>query len=496
MTALPERVRVAIVGAGFAGIGMAATLERAGRRDYVVLERAGALGGVWRDNTYPGCQCDVPSHLYSYSFAPRPDWTRSFSYQPEIWQYLEDVAHRFGVRPHIRFDAEVRDARWDEEERVWRIETPAGSLAADALVFGAGALSEPSLPDVPGLGDFAGTIFHSAAWRHDHDLAGERVAVIGTGASAIQFVPRIQPRVARLYVFQRTPPWVMPRADRPVGARERAFYRSAPIAQRLSRAGIYWGREVLALGFAGWKPMMRVAEYLATRHIRRQVADPALRAKVTPSYALGCKRILPSNEWYPALQQPNVELVTDRIAEVRPHSIVTVDGVERHVDTIVLGTGFNVTAHPAFDRVAGRGGRVLGELWRREGISAYKGTTVAGFPNLFLMTGPNTGLGHSSMIHMMESQFAYVLGALDALDARGGGAAEPKPEAQAAYNDALQERLARTVWTTGGCVSWYLDEHGRNRTLWPGFTWRFRLATRRFDPNAYRFDGETAGSSR
>lgn len=481
-----EHHRVAIVGAGFAGIGMAITLRRAGYRDVVVLERAGAVGGTWRDNTYPGCQCDVPSHLYSFSFAPKHDWTRSFGLQEEIRAYLEECADRFGVRPQIRLHAGVERARWDERTRRWRLEGTFGTMTAEVLVSCVGALSEPSVPDLPGIESFEGAAFHSARWRHDLDLAGKLVAVIGTGASAVQFVPAIQPMVGRLMVFQRTPPWVVPRMDRQVGARARERYRRHPMLQKAARLGVYWSRELLVFGFAKRPRLMAYPAWLARRHREAQVADPALRAKLTPSYAIGCKRILLSDDWYPALQQPNVELVTERIAEVRPRSIVTADGAEREVDAIVYGTGFRVTSHPAYDMLLGRDGRNLGELWRRDGIAAYKGTTVAGFPNLFLIVGPNTGLGHSSMVFMMESQFAYVLDALRTLDARGAVAAEPRPEAQAAFNARLQARLARSVWNTGGCASWYLDEHGCNRALWPGFTWQFRLSTRRFDVDAYR----------
>jgi cation diffusion facilitator CzcD-associated flavoprotein CzcO len=490
-----EHHRVAVIGAGFAGIGIAATLTRAGYDDVVVLERASTVGGTWRDNTYPGCQCDVPSHLYSFSFAPNPEWSRLFPLQSEIWQYLEDCADRFDVRRLMRFGVEVLDARWDDAARLWRIATSEGDLTADVLVSGVGALSAPSVPDLPGLGAFEGTVFHSARWRHDHDLTGERVAVVGTGASAIQFVPAIQPKVGRLFVFQRTPPWVVRRPDRPIDEKERERFRRHPARQRASRLAIYWGRELLVVAFAKFPPAMRVLERFARAHMRRQVPDPDLRRRLTPGYSLGCKRILPSNEWYPALQKPNVELVTDPIAEIRPRSIVTASGAEREVDTIELGTGFRVTTHPAFETIRGREGLSLAEVWRRDGMAAYKGTTVAGFPNLFVMTGPNTGLGHSSVVFMLESQFAYLLDALRTIDAHGVASVEPTPEAQAAYNAKVQAKLAGTVWNTGGCSSWYLDSRGRNTTLWPGFTWQFRLATRRFDPEAYRMISRAAATA-
>ena len=481
-----EHHRVAVIGAGFAGIGVATTLMRAGYDDVVLLERASTVGGTWRDNTYPGCQCDVPSSLYSYSFAPKRDWTRAFGLQAEIWDYLEECADRFGVRPKVRFDTDVLGAQWDEAAARWRVETSTSDLTAEILVAGVGALSAPSVPDLPGLDAFEGTVFHSARWRHDHSLAGERVAVVGTGASAIQFVPAIQPLVERLTVFQRTAPWVTRHTDRPLGRRARERLRRFPFLQTAARLGVYWGRELLVIPFARQPRLMRALEWQAKRHRERQVRDPELLAKVTPTFALGCKRVLPSNRWYPALQRPNVELVTERIAEIRPRSIVTADGAEREVDTIILGTGFRVTTHPAFDLIRDAAGVSLGERWRREGMAAYKGTTVSGYPNLFLMTGPNTGLGHSSVVFMLESQFAYVVDALRTMDARGVAAVDPLPEAQAAYNARLQAKLAGTVWNTGGCSSWYLDASGRNTTLWPGFTWQFRLATRRFDPSAYR----------
>jgi cation diffusion facilitator CzcD-associated flavoprotein CzcO len=484
MDQLSERhYRIAIVGAGFSGIGLAIQIRRAGIDDFVILERSAGVGGVWRANTYPGCQCDVPSHLYSFSFAPKHDWSRYFAPQAEIWAYLEDCTNRFGVRPHLRSHTTVHEARWDDVEQLWRVETSAGSITADVLVAAVGGLSEPSVPSIPGLERFEGVMFHSADWRHDHDLTGEAVAVVGTGASAIQFVPEIQPVVGRLTIFQRTPSWVVPRFDAPIGRRARERYRRHPWLQRLVRRAIYWSRELLVPGFARTGGPLRVTALLARRHLRRQVPDERLRAMLTPEYSVGCKRILLSDTWYPAIQQPNVEVVSTPIAEVRSRSIVTTDGAEYLADTIVLGTGFRVTTHPAFDVIRDGGGRSLGEVWREAGMAAYKGTAVAGFPNLFIMTGPNTGLGHTSMIFMMESQFAYVVDAVRRLES---AAADPLPEAQRAYNDRLQAALAKTVWNTGGCASWYLDAHGRNTTLWPGYTWQFRLATRRFDIANYR----------
>jgi cation diffusion facilitator CzcD-associated flavoprotein CzcO len=472
-------VKIAIIGTGFSGLGMAIRLKQAGIEDFVLLERADDVGGTWRDNTYPGCQCDVPSHLYSFSFARNPNWSRTYSRQPEIWDYLREVTRRFGIAPHIRFDHEVTNAEWDEDARRWRIETSQGEVVAQVLVSGVGGLSEPSRPSIPGLEHFEGAVFHSAAWDHDHDLAGERVAVIGTGASAIQIVPRIVKRVGRLHVFQRTPPWILPHTDRPVTPAERRLFRRLPALQYALRAGIYAAREWLVLGLTVNRRFMLPLERLARAHLRRQISDPELRAKLTPRYRLGCKRILIANNYYPALTRPHVELVTDGIREIRSRSIVTSDGAEREVDAIVLATGFHVTDMPAAAHTRGRDGRTLEEAWGGS-PQAYLGTTIAGFPNLFMLLGPNTGLGHNSVVVMIESQLAYVMDCLRAMDERGLETVEVRPEVQAAFNREIQAKMRGSVWTAGGCASWYLDGNGRNTTLWPGFTWRFRQRTRRF----------------
>jgi cation diffusion facilitator CzcD-associated flavoprotein CzcO len=478
--------RIAIIGTGFAGLGMAIRLKQEGIHDFVVLEKADDVGGTWRENTYPGVQCDVPSHLYSFSFAPNPNWSRTFPLGDEIHAYLRDCAERYGVLPHIRFGAEVLMSEWNEDEQRWRIETPDGDVHAQIMIAGTGPLHEPSIPDVPGLERFEGAVFHSAEWDHDHDLTGERVAVVGTGASAIQLVPRIQPKVSRMHVFQRTPPWVVPHGDRPLKPWERKLYRAFPPAQLAMRAGIYWARETFVLGFID-KRFSKVPEAVARRHIAKQVPDRELRRKVTPTYTLGCKRVLISNDYYPALGQPNVDLVTDGIAEVRESSIVSADGTEREVDTIIFGTGFRVTDPPAAHRVRGRDGRLLAEVWDGS-MQAYKGTTIAGFPNLFFLVGPNTGLGHNSIVFMIESQLNYVLDALRTMERRGAGAVDVRPEAQERFNERIQKQLRKTVWNSGGCASWYLDDTGRNTTLWPGFTWPFRRELRQFDPEQYTLE--------
>jgi cation diffusion facilitator CzcD-associated flavoprotein CzcO len=479
-------VTVAIIGSGFGGIGMAAQLERAGITDVVLLERAAGLGGTWRDNSYPGAACDVPSHLYCFSFAPNPSWTRSFSPQPEILDYLRRVADQEGVTGKIRFGEEVKAAHWDPAARNWRLETTSGTLTALYLVSAAGPLSDPLIPDIPGLGTFAGTVFHSAAWNHGHDLTGRNVAVIGTGASAIQFVPRIQPLVSRLTVFQRTPPWILPRHDRRVSSLEHWLFRHVPPTQRLARAGIYLGRESCALGFVKNPDIMRKAAGLALRHLHRQVGDPDLRAALTPSYLMGCKRILISNDYYPALTQPNACLVAGGIREIREKSVVASDGTAYDADTLIFGTGFHVSDFPIGQRIFGTEGISLAHHWSAQPArTAFRGTTTPGFPNLFVLTGPNTGLGHTSQVFMIEAQIRYVVGAL--LHARGHGIdrIEVRPAAQAAYDSVVQRKMRSTVWVTGGCKSWYLDADGRNISLWPDFTWRYAWQTRRFDPANY-----------
>ena len=486
-------MRIAIIGSGFAGIGMAIRLRQAGMRDFVILERAGDLGGTWRDNSYPGCQCDIPSRLYSFSFALEPHWSRTFPTQPEILDYLHRVSAQHGVDEHIRYHHEVLDAAWDDARACWHIDTAQGPVEAQVLISAVGGLSEPSIPTLPGMGAFTGTSFHSAQWDHEHDLRGRRVAVIGTGASAIQFVPRIQPLVERLHVFQRTPPWVMPHPDRPVREWERTLYETVPLAQRLVRAGIYWGRETYAVGFVVNPRVLQLAERQALRHMHAQVADEALREKLTPQYAMGCKRILISNDYYPALQKPNVELVSSGIEEIRARSIVTADGVERHVDTIIHGTGFQAAETPVSRRVRGLHGIVLSDAWRESGAQAYKGTTVAGFPNLFFIVGPNVGLGHSSMVFMIESQVAYIVDCLRTMERDRLATVEVRTDAQHEYNTGLKRRLGGTVWASG-CRSWYMDGKGRNVALWPGFTYPFRLMTRRFDAARYRLRRQGANA--
>lgn len=470
---------VAIIGSGFGGVAAAVRLLQAGVRDLVLFERGDDVGGVWRANTYPGAACDIPSHLYSFSFAPKADWSRRFAPQAEIHAYLRDVARDFGVLPHIRFGTEVLAATFDEAAGRWRLELSDDTVReADAVIAACGQLSRPARPAVPGLEDFRGALFHSAEWDHEHDLTGKRVAVLGTGASAIQFVPRIAARTARLTVFQRSAPYVLPKRDRPYSRQTKAVYARMPGALRASRWANYWNNEVRTLGF-NTEPRLLAGHLLRyRRHLRRAVADPALRARLTPADPMGCKRVLISSDWYPALQLPQVELCTDRVVRVRAHSVVTADGTEREIDTLVLGTGFAATDFLVPMRVTGRGGIDLHEQWAG-GASAYLGTAVPGFPSFFTLYGPNTNLGHNSILFMIESQVGWVVQAVQQLQ-RGTAWIDVRPEAARAFDDWVQARTRRTVFA-GGCTSWYLTAGGRNTQNWPASTLTFRRRLRRLD---------------
>ncbi|MGY1668408.1 flavin-containing monooxygenase [Geodermatophilus sp. SYSU D00696] len=482
---LPAHARVVVVGSGFSGIGAAVALRRAGIDDFVVLERADGLGGTWRDNTYPGAACDVPSHLYSFSFAPKKDWSHVYSRQAEIRGYLEQVAAEHGVLPHLHCGTDVVAGRWDDDALLWRLETTRGSLTADVLVSGAGCLVEPHLPEVPGIETFRGPAFHSARWDHSVDLAGKRVAVVGTGASAAQFVPELQKTAARVVVVQRTPPWVIPRADRAYTEREHRLQAVVPGFLRLARGLQYLNREARLRAFIGGGRLRSLFEKQSLAFLERQVPDPELRARLTPDYAIGCKRVIVSDDYLPALTRPNVQVVASPVTEVRPHSVVAADGTEHEVDVIVYGTGFRVMDIPLAHRLTGREGRTLQEEWDRSGVQAHRGTTVAGFPNLFLLFGPNTVLGHTSVVLMIEAQIRYVVAALRTMREAGADVLEVRRSAQEAYDARLQTELTDTVWNAGGCRSWYRDEQGRNFTLWPTHTVTFMRQMRRFDAESY-----------
>ena len=481
----PKIVDVLVVGAGFSGLGAAIRLAKEGFDDLVVLERGPDVGGTWRDNSYPGAACDVPSHLYSYSFALNPDWSRAFSPQGEIYDYIRKVTHEAGVRDKIRFGVDVTSVDYDESRGRWTVRTSEGEYDARVVVLGVGALCEPRLPEIDGVGDFAGPVFHTARWDHSVTLADKRVAVIGTGASAIQVVPSIAPTAAHLDVYQRTAPWVLPRMDRQYPRFERSLYRRVPGLQRAVRALQYASREFQVVGLTRTRAALAPIKALGRAHLAMQVRDRALRARLTPHFEIGCKRILLSNTWYPALARDNVDVVTEPITRVTEGGIVTGDGTEHPADVLVVATGFHVTDSPFFERVRGTDGRTLADKWQSEGMEAYKGTTVAGYPNLFVLVGPATGLGHSSMIYMIESQLNYLVDALRTMRDRGLQTVEVRAAVQDAYNRELRDSTGETVWVTG-CRSWYLDDKGNAPAVWPDYTFTFRNQTREFDLSAYR----------
>ncbi|MBM7059263.1 NAD(P)/FAD-dependent oxidoreductase [Pseudomonas sp. UL073] len=471
-------LRVLIIGAGFGGLGLAIQLQKAGIGDFLILEKGAQVGGTWRDNTYPGAACDVPSHLYSYSFEPKSDWSRKFAPQAEIFAYQQHCADKYGLLPQIRFNTEVASAEFDEAAGLWRVLTSDGeTFSAQALVSACGQLNRPAYPRLPGMEQFRGEVFHSARWNHAYDLRGKRVAVVGTGASAIQFVPAIAPEVAQLHLFQRSAAYVIPKPDRAYKPWELAVMRRFPALQKVDRLLKYIQHESRVLAFSVFPSLMKVMRGAFARHLARGIADPQLRAKLTPDYPLGCKRILISNDYYPALARANVEVVNDGIREVTANGVVTEDGRERPVDAIIYGTGFAATDFLAPMHITGRGGLDLNQAWRA-GAEAYLGISVSGFPNLFILYGPNTNLGHNSIIYMLESQFRYVVGCLRELRDQGLRAMELKPEVQRRFNQDLHKRVQHTVWEQG-CTSWYKTAEGKNTNNWPGFTFTYRQYTRR-----------------
>jgi cation diffusion facilitator CzcD-associated flavoprotein CzcO len=482
---LPSHVRHLIVGAGFSGLGMAIKLAESGENDFLVIERGSDVGGTWRDNTYPGAACDVPSQLYSFSFAPNPEWSSSFSPQPEIQAYIKGVADDSGVLDRFVFDTSLEDATWDDAAQVWRVRTSAGEVTANFLISAAGGLVEPKLPEIDGIDSFQGEVFHTARWNHDVDLAGKRIAVIGTGASAIQVIPEIRKIAGHVDVYQRTAPWIVPRNDRTYTGAEKFLFKHVPGVQKAYRAAIYSALEARVPGFTRQPKILAPAKAVALLNIRRGIKDPELRKAVTPDFAIGCKRILISNAYYPALDADNVDLVTTGISKITGDAVVTTDGVERPIDVLIVATGFYTTDQPIAHHITGRDGRTMAEVFAAEGMGAYKGGAVRGFPNLFQTTGPNTGLGHSSMVFMIESAVAYINDAIRTATREGLATVEPTAEAQSDWNDKLQQRMQKTVWTTGGCASWYLDADGKNTTLWPQSTISYRQILSSFDRDAY-----------
>ena len=477
-----NKYQVAIIGAGFAGIGAAIRLKKEGRQDFIILERAGGVGGTWRDNIYPGCGCDVPSHLYSYSFELNPNWSRSFSRQPEILAYIKKCAEKHDLEKYIRFNTEIINAVFDEKNGRWNLSDKQGNtISARVVISAIGPLNVPNIPAFKNQNIFKGTSFHSSEWDYDFNLNNKRVAVIGTGASAIQFVPEIAPQVKKLYLFQRTAPWVIPKMDHRYSAFSKFVFNKIPGTQRLLRELIYWLMELRGMGFFGNKLAANMATWLGKRHIRKSIKDPGLRKKVLPPYQIGCKRILPSDHYYPALERPNVELITEGIDSFQTNGIRSKTGLLREVDAIIYATGFHSSEfiHHSL-KVTGRHGRQLMEEWKTTGPEAYYGITVSGYPGWLFMLGPNTGLGHTSVIHMMESQLNYIMDYLQKLEASPTPFSflDLKPAVQKQFNEHIQNKLSGMVWASG-CKSWYQTSFGKNTTLWPGFTVTYRKETKK-----------------
>jgi cation diffusion facilitator CzcD-associated flavoprotein CzcO len=475
--------RIAVVGGGFGGVGAAVLLKRAGYSDVTVFEKGERVGGVWHHNTYPGAACDVPSHLYEFSFAPNPRWSRRYAPQSEIQAYLEDVARREGVLHRIRTGTEVTAARWDAERDVWVLSTSAGEHEADVLLTACGQLSVPRVPPIPGLDDFEGPAFHTARWRHDVDLAGKRVAVVGTGCSAIQVVPAIQPVVEQVDVYQRSPGWTMPKMDFEYRERTKRLFERFPVLQRIDRALVFAFMETGAAAMTSRRWLLRPFRAAGRRNINKAISDPELRRKVTPTDELGCKRVMLTDEWYPSLTKPNVELVTDRIERITPRGIRAADGTERPADVLVLATGFQSHGFTAPMEVAGEGGRTLASEWANV-PRAYLGMSVPGFPNLFLLYGPNTNGGTGSVIYTIEAGVAHVIAALRELDRARARRIELRREAAERFDRELREALAGTVWHTG-CTNWYVDEDGNDPSQWPWLWSTYRRRAERLEPGAY-----------
>jgi cation diffusion facilitator CzcD-associated flavoprotein CzcO len=484
-----NQVEVAIIGAGLGGLCAAIQLQKAGITDYVILERAAEVGGTWRDNIYPGCACDIPSHLYSYSFEPQRDWSRPYPSQPEIQSYILALVQKYSLRQRLQLGSNVSAARWDAVQMRWLIEVNGqAAFSARFMIAALGPLNKVSIPDVPGRDAFAGAQFHSSQWRSDVPLAGKRVAVVGTGASAIQIVPELARTAQSLHVFQRTPSWLVPRSNHACGALRRWAYAHVPGLQRLNRWRIYWLNEWITRSYLGSTAVRGVVRWLALGHLKRQVQNPSLRAQLTPAYEPGCKRIAVSNHFYPALQQPHVHLVTQGIARLEPNAIVTADGTRTECDAIVWCTGFKVTefVDPAL-KIVGENGVELGELWRTQPAQSYLGLSVAGFPNMFLVVGPNTGLGSNSIIFMIECQVRYMVQAIVHMQQnsyKNNSCLRIKYAGQQAFYSDTQRKTKQTVWTSG-CASYYQSADGRLDTLWPGFTTSYWRLTRRFDPRQY-----------
>ncbi len=476
---------VVIVGSGYSGVCIAIKLKEAGLNNFTILEKEDELGGTWYINTYPGAACDVESHLYSFSFEPY-DWSRTFPQQKELNVYIKHCINKYKLVPHAKVNSTVTSAVFNEQEGLWTVTTNNNEqIKTKILVTGAGALNDPAYPEIKGIESFEGTKFHSAIWNHSFDMKGKNVAVIGSGASAIQFVPELVPLVKTLYLFQRTPNWIMPKPDRPFKAWERKLLISMPLVRKIYRERLYWEKELRVVAFIKYPKLLKWVSKPVEKWVRKIVKDPALQKAMIPNYTMGCKRILLANTYYPAIIKENVKVISDGIDYVTPNSIVTKNGQEVPVDAIIYATGFKATKLLSTINIIGNHGKSLNDIWK-ENVEGYLGTTVAGFPNLFIMTGPNTGVGHTSMIHIIESQAKYVIEGIKYLLKNNVKSAVLKEEVQKDFNMYVQKKMKNTVWQSGGCVSWYQDDKGRNPILWPGYTVKFRKLTSKFDPNKYK----------
>jgi cation diffusion facilitator CzcD-associated flavoprotein CzcO len=483
---MSQRPSVAVVGGGFGGVGAAVMLQRQGYEDVTVFEKGERVGGVWHHNTYPGAACDIPSHLYEYSFAPN-SWSRRYAPQAEIQAYVEGVARRFGVLDRVRTGTEVKSAAWNEDRGKWALETSVGPFEADLLITACGQLSVPTVPPIDGLEDFEGPAFHTAEWRHDVDLSGKRVAVVGSGCSAIQVVPAIQPQVAQLDVYQRSPGWTLPKMDFEYSSRARALFRRFPALHRLDRASVFAFQEFAAAALTSKRWLLPILRAVGRRQIDSAISDPELRRKVTPIDEFGCKRIMLTDEWYSTLTEANVELVAERIEAITPSGIRDKAGVERPADAIVLATGFASHDFVAPMEIAGRGGRSLDEEWG-EVARAYLGLSVPGFPNMFLLYGPNTNGGSGSVVNTLECGIGHVLAALRELERRQSRRIEVRREAAEGFDRELRAALAETVWHSG-CTNWYVDENGNDPSNWPWVWSAYRRRTEQLAPGAYELSG-------
>ena len=475
---------IAIIGSGFAGIGAAIQLKKAGIDSFTIFERANEIGGTWRDNTYPGAACDVPSHVYAFSFEQKPDWSRAFAESGEIQEYLLGLVEKWKLRSHLRLNTEIVDARFDEAGAKWTLTTDDDScVTARVVISGVGGLVDPSLPDIKGIESFGGEVFHTARWSHEHDLTGRNVAVIGTGASAVQVVPSIAPQVAKLSVYQRTPGWVLPKRDTVYTEAQKQRLARQPFRLRALRFVKYWLSELVGpMVFLDAPRLSAVGQAGSLAHLKASVKDPELREKLTPNFQFGCKRILISSDYWSSFERENVDLVTEPIEEIRHDGLQTTDGVLHAADVIVLATGFDLGLANAPFPVTGRGGKTLDEAWK-DGAVAYKGMTVSGFPNWFILMGPNTGPGHTSVLVYTEAQIEHTLQAIQRIRRDDLAFVDVKQEVQDAYNARIQGRMKHMVWSN--CKSWYLNPDGSNHALYPGFAAEYALRTRRFRASEY-----------